>query len=1190
MAGRDVSVNPLLHYLNEGRDGHIRPAPNFDPAWYANYYADRIPKGMEPFIHFVVQGRAAGLAPNPEKLKVESEPPVSGGEPAVRPQVFTVEDKSARVKLVENSVSNSFGVVDVAGPLPELKAGASLSRDDVTTILSEVYQPINTALSYRIREFDEHAYVGNFLDVRREIRRGGLISGYHHWLEYGVKEGRAARGGAPLDIPSPLSPEQLLFTHAVSLGHVDVANMALAKYIQSICIDFPNISELFDMFYLEKAVFGIENNKSSVNELPVDFFVMMYYYIICLEMRGASRLDVAGQYLALANNARRYWRLRKDYWAHRIVGWCDIRAAQLLRKERKFDEARAILQQCRRDYWDLSFKYKQREFARPRPDFIVFDRATYELGMTDLVQDRLVEATIHATALANETFGWMRDDLRRSIVTLVGQGLDLIAADRLAEAKQKIADAYVLFERDPGRQMAEMPQRTKEELEEDKKERAYYDIVFYVGDTHSESKRYRVLNVMDSLAALGYRVACFTEPEAPTVMAAIGRVRCLSVFRSPYTKLLCDFLETMRRRGAKILYDIDDLFFDPKVLPMIAGASLMSPEAFADTAQCIEHFRQTLLFTDGATASTSYLVEQIAALGQPARVIPNTVGPLQEKLAVAMLREPAPARDDVRIAYLSGSWTHHQDFAQCESALRALMVKYPQVKLVVVGFIDLGPEWAPLEDRVIRVGFMSHQEMMAFYRNIDISIAALEVGNPYCEAKSQLKVFEAGLFGVPSVASATRPFREAISNGVDGFLATNPQEWYAGLEQLVADASVRTAIGQRARARALADFSSEALKRSVVQIFPPPGDDEDRKQFGLPFNERKMRIVWVVPDIHPGSGGQRNILRFAYYLTTFGHTVSLIVKDASRPSGETLRMINQHFYPFKGTVQNYNGTAPTCDILFATHWSTVDIVLRHRMSAKQACYFVQDFEPGFVPLGSEYLMAENTYRKGLYHITSGPYCERILKKNYSTDADHFKFPLDRLNYWQRPRTEQSSEGTILYFARPEMPRRCYEFGNMMLAEVKMQRPGVRILMYGSNHVDTNHLPFEAVNLGILPTINDLAQIYSNADLGLVFSLTNPSLVPYEMMACGLPVVDVRFQDNITNYGGREDIALLGDPDPSAFASQVLALLDDKAARVERARKGKEFILDFPSEVEAVRRVEGLLLKRIDLIDAQVAAQ
>ncbi|WP_188261068.1 glycosyltransferase family 4 protein [Azospirillum tabaci] len=1062
---------------------------------------------------------------------------------------------------------------------------------DKDRIFQDIAQPLATNLTYKVGGFNEKEYTRRYPDVKAAIRGGVFASGYQHWLQYGAKESRIVSNDAPLSIPQPLVAEQLLFIDAVCTAKMGLASSAFDEWRLNQLTDFPQIDELLNLPRLRSYIEEIEDPEDVRAELPVDFFVLLYYRRVFEELTGCSIKESIRQYQILSETAARYYAVRKDFWAEQVCGWSRLRAAQLLRANGRSDEARAVLTGIRRDHWDLGFKYKDRPLPRPRPNVIVFERATYELGMLDLAEGRLVDATIHATSLANETFGWKRDGLRRRIVPLIEQGLDRLKDGDQEEAARCIGDAYALFWQDPGRRMGRNPKSLEDQRLEGTKGAKTYDVVFYIGDATSESKRYRVLNLMDTLIGLGYRVGCFTEPEFPTVISEGNRIRCMVIFRSAYTSTLCNVVETFRSQGTQFLYDIDDLFFVPKVLPMIAGAALMSPEAFAGTAQCIEHFRQALMLTDGATGSTSFLVEELAALGRPARVVPNTFGPLQEKLASVLLQEPAPARSEVRIAYLSGSWTHHLDFAQCEQALRTIMARHPNVTLMAVGRIDLGPEWEEFKDRIVPVGFMSHQEMLAFYREIDISIAPLEVGNPYCEAKSQLKVFEAGLFGVPSIASATRSFREAVTDGVDGFLATTPEEWLERLERLVADGDLRAAMGQRARKRALTQFSEPALKQAIAGLFPKAASSDAAgamvpARFGLPLNERKMRIVWVVPDIHAGSGGQRNILRFAYYLTTFGHTVSIVVKDSSRPAVETHRLINDHFYPFKGSVQNYNGSMPPCDILFATHWTTVEIVVRHRTAAKQACYFVQDFEPGFVPLGSEYLMAENTYRKGLYHITSGPYCERILKQTYSNDADHFKFPLDRLNYWQRPRTETSAEGTILYFARPEMPRRCFEFGNMMLAEVKMRRPGVQILMYGSHHVDTGSLPFEARNLGILPTIDDLARLYSNADLGIVFSLTNPSLVPYEMMACGLPVVDVRFQDNITNYGGREDIALLGDPDPTAFANQVIALLDDPAARAERVRKGKEFILDFPSEVEAVRRVEGLLLKRLDLIDAQ----
>ena len=114
------------------------------------------------------------------------------------------------------------------------------------------------------------------------------------------------------------------------------------------------------------------------------------------------------------------------------------------------------------------------------------------------------------------------------------------------------------------------------------------------------------------------------------------------------------------------------------------------------------------------------------------------------------------------------------------------------------------------------------------------------------------------------------------------------------------------------------------------------------------------------------------------------------------------------------------------------------------------------------------------------------------------------------------------------------------------------RPKIQIIMFGSPNVSQASLPFPAACKGLLPTVADLAQMYSDADLGIVFSTTNPSLVPFEMLACGLPVADLDLPGAELNYGGRRDIALLGSPLPAEMAQQVIALLDNPEERQARA--------------------------------------
>jgi glycosyltransferase involved in cell wall biosynthesis len=159
-----------------------------------------------------------------------------------------------------------------------------------------------------------------------------------------------------------------------------------------------------------------------------------------------------------------------------------------------------------------------------------------------------------------------------------------------------------------------------------------------------------------------------------------------------------------------------------------------------------------------------------------------------------------------------------------------------------------------------------------------------------------------------------------------------------------------------------------------------------------------------------------------------------------------------------------------------------------------------------------------------------------------------------------------------------MPRRCYDIGLRMLQHLHHVMPEVEINLYGSRELAQHTYPFPAKVHALLPGIQDLANLYASSDVGVAFSTTNPSLVPYEMMACGLPVVDLHRPGNEINYGGRQDIALLADPIPERMALQVVDLLRDPAERARRSKAGIELVSTFPNEEQMARRVEELLLK------------
>src|SRR5262249_34171904 len=135
-----------------------------------------------------------------------------------------------------------------------------------------------------------------------------------------------------------------------------------------------------------------------------------------------------------------------------------------------------------------------------------------------------------------------------------------------------------------------------------------------------------------------------------------------------------------------------------------------------------------------------------------------------------------------------------------------------------------------------------------------------------------------------------------------------------------------------------------------------------------------------------------------------------------------------------------NSIKDDCDALVATHFSTA-YVARANQSCRQKFYFIQDYEPLFFPMGTEYLMAENKYLMGLIGINSGPWCSKMVWGRYGMEADYFLSPVDRSVYYPRPAQHRLVQ-RVLFFARPEMPRRCYAMGIEALKILHQRLPEV----------------------------------------------------------------------------------------------------------------------------------------------------
>ena len=266
--------------------------------------------------------------------------------------------------------------------------------------------------------------------------------------------------------------------------------------------------------------------------------------------------------------------------------------------------------------------------------------------------------------------------------------------------------------------------------------------------------------------------------------------------------------------------------------------------------------------------------------------------------------------------------------------------------------------------------------------------------------------------------------------------------------------------------------------------------------------------------------------------------------------------INEYYEPCDAGVYVGIRMRKDYDIVFATGWQIVEFV--RNVPAHHKAYFIQDFEPWFFPMGDQYIITENSYRYGFMPVTIGKWLAHKMLAEYNNPVEYFDFGADLKVYKKLEHIEK--ENSICFVYQPEKSRRCDYIGLKALRIVKTLRPDIQIYLYGSNMPAT--FDFECQNLNIIP-IEKCNELYNKCKVGVCMSASNPSRIPFEMMAAGLPVVELHKENNI--YDMPDGGVLLARTTPEAIASAIIYLVDHPEEREKMSQFGLDYMKDYPLE-------------------------
>ena len=356
--------------------------------------------------------------------------------------------------------------------------------------------------------------------------------------------------------------------------------------------------------------------------------------------------------------------------------------------------------------------------------------------------------------------------------------------------------------------------------------------LYFVHSPDPGTFRYRCYNTMQAtLKSKKWQAIFFFREEAEAMMKLIKKCDLVVLGRnSRYDSVLKPIISEAKRFKKKILLDLDDLLYDKKYLYLLTN----TVGDLANISYWLPNFlylKETSEYCDGCITTNKFLSKKMEEdLGKPALVIRNSLNDEQVRASNAYLRIKDRIKEDgFVIGYFGGSPTHVNDFEVVLPELMAFLEKYPDTKVIIVGFMEFDGRLGNLiaEHRIEFLPAVDFRKLQGMMAGVDVNIAPLVI-NDFTNCKSELKFFEAGAVETTTIASPTYTFKQAIRDGENGFLA-QPGEWYDKLEYLYNHPEENRKIAKQARKDALKHYYGKEFLQEVEKVYDEflamPSDD-----------------------------------------------------------------------------------------------------------------------------------------------------------------------------------------------------------------------------------------------------------------------------------------------------------------------------------------------------------------------------
>lgn len=312
--------------------------------------------------------------------------------------------------------------------------------------------------------------------------------------------------------------------------------------------------------------------------------------------------------------------------------------------------------------------------------------------------------------------------------------------------------------------------------------------------------------------------------------------------------------------------------------------------------------------------------------------------------------------------------------------------------------------------------------------------------------------------------------------------------------------------------------------------------------------KKKRSILFLITRMVRFHGGQTSLLRLGTKLSAMGFDVGYAVYKSQSKEEMALCAKNNlsdfqgHLFTMTDLSRMISGEKKSADLVVASSWDTVSFA---KKLPGYKMYFVQDYEPYFYQFGEIFLLAKKTYEQGLHMVSLGAWNKKMIERECHpvSAIDVIDFPYEAAEYPFRERDFSAYQNkktlrlaVYLKYYGKRLP--CIIPDLLCKLKKLLAAESISLLVDYFGEAESFHAP-GGRNLGMLNK-EELKNLYYSADFGMVASLSNISLVPYEMLSAGLPVIE--FADGTFSEFFPEGSATLIGLSAEELCGKLLTLL------------------------------------------------